>query len=101
MSRIGNKEIIYSEDVQVVMDGNIVKVKGPKGSLERTIPEGITINIDSGKINLIRLLVCWIIVCFPITKRLFKKIKLISWMISNGSVLIRNFNFKNFINTNH
>ena len=50
MSRIGNKEIIYSEDVQVVMDGNIVKVKGPKGSLERTIPEGITINIDSGKI---------------------------------------------------
>ena len=54
MSRIGNKEIIYSEDVQVVMDGNIVKVKGPKGSLERTIPEGITINIDSGKINVKR-----------------------------------------------
>ena len=54
MSRIGNKEIIYSEDVQVVMDGNIQKVKGPKGSLERTIPEGITINIDSGKINVKR-----------------------------------------------
>ena len=54
MSRICNKEIIYSEDVQVVMDGNIVKVKGPKGSLERTIPEGITINIDSGKINVKR-----------------------------------------------
>ena len=46
MSRIGNKEIIYSEDVQVVMDGNIVKVKGPKGSLERTIPEGITITVS-------------------------------------------------------
>ena len=33
---------------------SILHVKGPKGSLERTIPEGITINIDSGKINVKR-----------------------------------------------
>ena len=38
MSRIGNKEIVFSEDVQVVLEDNIVKVSGPKGVLQRSIP---------------------------------------------------------------
>lgn len=54
MSRVGNKEIIFSEDVSVVIEGNIVKVKGPKGSLEKAIPEGISVDIQSGKINVKR-----------------------------------------------
>ena len=54
MSRIGNKEIVFSEDIQVVLEGNIVKVSGPKGVLQRSIPEGITLNIESGKINVNR-----------------------------------------------
>ena len=54
MSRIGNKEIVFSEDIQVVLEGNTVKVSGPKGVLQRSIPEGITLNIESGKINVNR-----------------------------------------------
>ena len=55
MSRIGNKEIVFSEDVQVVLEDNIVKVSGPKGVLQRSIPEGITLNIESGKLMLIEI----------------------------------------------
>lgn len=54
MSRIGNKEINFTDDIQVSLDGNLVKVSGPKGKLERVIPEGISINIESGKINVVR-----------------------------------------------
>ena len=54
MSRIGNKEIVFSEDIQVVLEDNIVKVSGPKGVLQRSIPEGITLIIESGKINVNR-----------------------------------------------
>ena len=54
MSRIGNKEINYSSDVQVTFTDNLVKVTGPKGALERTIPLGISLNIEPGKINVKR-----------------------------------------------
>ena len=54
MSRIGNKEIIYTTDVQVTFTDNLVKVTGPKGVLERTIPVGISLNIEPGKINVKR-----------------------------------------------
>lgn len=43
MSRIGRKPIDLPQGVDVTIDGNVVKVKGPQGALERPIPEGITL----------------------------------------------------------
>ena len=37
MSRIGRKPITVPSGVQVTIDGNTVKVKGPKGELAREI----------------------------------------------------------------
>ena len=43
MSRIGKKPIIITPGVQVEIQGNRVKVKGPKGELERSFPVEIKI----------------------------------------------------------
>lgn len=43
MSRIGRKPIPVPQGVEVVLDGDKVTVKGPLGVLERTLPEGVTI----------------------------------------------------------
>jgi len=48
MSRIGKQPIQVPEKVEVILDGLSVKVKGPKGELNRILPEGISISkVDS------------------------------------------------------
>ena len=44
MSRIGKQPIPVPEKVSVSLDGLSVTVKGPKGELNRTLPEGVTIS---------------------------------------------------------
>ncbi len=44
MSRIGKQPIPVPEKVAVTLDGLSVTVKGPKGELTRTLPEGVTIS---------------------------------------------------------
>lgn len=44
MSRIGKKPIQLPEKVSVTLDGLSLTVKGPKGELHRTLPDGVTIN---------------------------------------------------------
>ncbi len=44
MSRIGKKPILIPEKVAVTVDGLAVTVKGPKGELSRTLPEGVSIS---------------------------------------------------------
>ncbi len=44
MSRIGKSPITVPEKVAVTLDGLSVKVKGPKGELSRTLPDGVTIS---------------------------------------------------------
>ena len=44
MSRIGKQPIPIPEKVDVTLDGLAVTVKGPKGELSRTLPEGVTIS---------------------------------------------------------
>jgi len=44
MSRIGKQPISVPEKVSVSLDGLSVTVKGPKGELNRTLPEGVTIS---------------------------------------------------------
>ena len=45
MSRIGKQEIQIPKGVQVIKDGNVLKVVGPKGTLTRTFRDDITVNI--------------------------------------------------------
>ncbi|WP_018347778.1 50S ribosomal protein L6 [Longispora albida] len=55
MSRIGRKPIDVPSGVDITIDGQTVKVKGPKGSLEHTLAEPITAEReDNGQISVIR-----------------------------------------------
>ncbi len=48
MSRIGKAPISIPEKVEVKVDGNLVKVKGPKGELVQKIADGFEIKIENG-----------------------------------------------------
>ena len=50
MSRIGRSPISIPSGVDVSIAGNTVTVKGPKGTLAREIPEGITVRKDDAMI---------------------------------------------------
>jgi large subunit ribosomal protein L6 len=49
MSRIGKLPVPIVKGVQVDIDGQAVKVKGPKGELHRDFPAGITIRVDDSE----------------------------------------------------
>ena len=46
MSRIGKLPVPVPDGVDVSLDGMTVTVKGPKGELTRTMPEGVTLSRD-------------------------------------------------------
>lgn len=50
MSRIGFYPIDIPEGVEVSLDGNVVKVKGPKGELSQEIDSDMKININDGEV---------------------------------------------------
>ena len=52
MSRIGNRVIIIPEGVTVETNDNIVKVSGPKGSMEMTIKSPISCEVNGNEITL-------------------------------------------------
>ena len=55
MSRIGRMPIAIPAGVTVtVAENNKVTVKGPKGTLERVLPEGIEIKVDGDVVNVSR-----------------------------------------------
>ena len=54
MSRIGKKPIPVPKGVTVTLDGNVVRVKGPKGELERTLNPVITAAQEDGTIVVAR-----------------------------------------------
>ncbi len=54
MSRIGNRIIKVPENVTVTMNDNIVEVKGPKGTLEQVMLNGITMKQEENAITLER-----------------------------------------------
>ena len=54
MSRIGKLPITVPAGVTVTVDGNSVKVKGPKGELSHTLPGGITMDRDGNTLNVKR-----------------------------------------------
>ena len=51
MSRIGKKPITVPEKVDITLDGLSITVKGPKGELSRTLPEGVSLSQSDGLIT--------------------------------------------------
>jgi large subunit ribosomal protein L6 len=48
MSRIGKKPIAIPQGVKVTIEGNLVKVQGPKGALQTQVPGGIRVAQQDG-----------------------------------------------------
>jgi large subunit ribosomal protein L6 len=50
MSRIGKLPVPLPESVQIQIEGDLLRVKGPKGELSHSIPRGIQVTVESGVI---------------------------------------------------
>jgi len=50
MSRIGRKPVLIPSGVTVTLDGNRVRVQGPKGELARTVPVEMRLSQEDGKV---------------------------------------------------
>lgn len=54
MSRIGNAPVAVPSGVDVTISNGEITVKGPKGSLTRQVPGGITIEQGDGELTFVR-----------------------------------------------
>jgi large subunit ribosomal protein L6 len=54
MSRIGKKSIPLPKGVTVTVEGNVVKVKGPKGELQRTVHPELSIKLENNELTVSR-----------------------------------------------
>ena len=54
MSRVGLKPISLPEKVDVKVEGNTVKVEGPKGKLDFSVPAGISLTSEDGSVVVTR-----------------------------------------------
>jgi large subunit ribosomal protein L6 len=52
MSRVGRKAVSVPAGVTANVDGQTVKVKGPKGALQLIVPNDVTVKMDKGSIQL-------------------------------------------------
>ncbi len=50
MSRTGKKPISLPEKVDVKLEGLSITVKGPKGQLQRTLPDGVSLRKNDNSI---------------------------------------------------
>src|SRR6201989_2956518 len=51
MSRIGRKAVAVPSGVTANIEGQTVKVKGPKGALQVVIPDDVTVKMEQGSIK--------------------------------------------------
>jgi len=54
MSRIGKAPIELPSGVELATEGNVVVVKGPKGSLSQEIDPRVSLSIDDGVVSVVR-----------------------------------------------
>lgn len=54
MSRIGKQPIDLPKGVDISVAKNIVTVKGPKGTLQQTIEDGISVETEDSKLQVLR-----------------------------------------------
>jgi len=50
MSRIGNKSIEIPAGVEVKLEGNVITVKGPKGTMTKEMHKDMKITVDNNVI---------------------------------------------------
>ena len=54
MSRIGRQPIPVDAAVKVKIDGSTVTIQGPKGTISRSVPEGISVSFEDATIQVAR-----------------------------------------------
>ena len=54
MSRIGKKPIDVPSGVTVTLDGRNVTVKGPRGTLSRSLPPIVSVHVDGAVVTVVR-----------------------------------------------
>lgn len=54
MSRIGKKPIVVPNGVTITLEGNFIKVKGPKGELQKNIHPNIKVELKDSEIEVSR-----------------------------------------------
>lgn len=54
MSRIGKRPIPVPKGVTVTVEGNTVKVKGPKGELQRVVHPELGVSLENGELTVTR-----------------------------------------------
>ena len=54
MSRVGKKPIPVPQGVKVAVEGNTVRVEGPKGQLSQRVPESVSVKIESNVLTVDR-----------------------------------------------
>ena len=54
MSRVGHAPITLGSGVEATVSGQAIVVKGPKGSLERTLPDVVSVEVADGELRLTR-----------------------------------------------
>ena len=52
MSRIGNKAVAIPSGVTANVEGQTVKIKGPKGAMQVVVHDDVTVKLDKGAIKL-------------------------------------------------
>lgn len=50
MSRVGRKPILIPKGVTVAVEGETVRVGGPKGKLSRVVPAGLTVSLQDSRL---------------------------------------------------
>ena len=53
MSRIGKRPISIPKDVEVKLEGDLLRVKGPKGELRRWVHPKVQVDMDGDKISVL------------------------------------------------
>jgi len=54
MSLIGKKPVAFPKEVKVALEGNLLKLEGPKGKLAQALPMGISLEIKDNTITVKR-----------------------------------------------
>jgi large subunit ribosomal protein L6 len=54
MSRIGRKPVVVPTGVDVTYDGDVLAVKGPKGSIQRKIARGVSFEREGDVVSVVR-----------------------------------------------
>jgi len=54
MSRIGKKPVLLPAGVTVTVNGSAITVKGPKGTLSRTLPADMLVSVEGAEVKVAR-----------------------------------------------